>query len=34
LIGRTEAVLWDIERAQPALLKPGMWVQFRVAGTT
>jgi KipI family sensor histidine kinase inhibitor len=34
LIGRTEAVLWDIERVQPALLKPGMWVQFRVAGTT
>ena len=34
LIGRTEAVLWDIERAQPALLKPGMWVQFRAAGTT
>jgi len=34
LIGRTEAVLWDIERVQPALLKPGMWVQFRAAGTT
>lgn len=34
LIGHTEAVLWDIERVQPALLKPGMWVQFRVAGTT
>jgi len=34
LIGRTEAVLWDIERAQPALLTPGMWVQFRAAGTT
>ncbi len=29
LIGRTEAVLWDIGRAQPALLLPGMWVQFR-----
>jgi KipI family sensor histidine kinase inhibitor len=34
LIGRTAAVLWDIERARPALLKPGMWVQFRAAGTT
>lgn len=29
LIGRTEAVLWDIDRPQPALLQPGMWVQFR-----
>lgn len=29
LIGRTDAVLWDIDRAQPALLLPGMWVQFR-----
>ncbi len=29
LIGRTDAVLWDIDRAQPALLMPGMWVQFR-----
>ncbi|CAJ1586282.1 allophanate hydrolase subunit 1 [[Mycobacterium] wendilense] len=29
LIGRTEAVLWDIERPEPALLTPGMWVQFR-----
>jgi len=34
LIGRTAAALWDIERAQPALLKPGMWVQFRAAGAT
>jgi KipI family sensor histidine kinase inhibitor len=33
LIGRTDAVLWDIGRPQPALLEPGMWVQFRaVAG--
>ena len=33
LIGRTDAVLWDIDRPQPALLEPGMWVQFRsVAG--
>jgi KipI family sensor histidine kinase inhibitor len=31
LIGRTEAVLWDIDRVQPALLLPGMWVQFRAA---
>jgi KipI family sensor histidine kinase inhibitor len=29
LIGRTDAVLWDIERADPALLTQGMWVQFR-----
>jgi KipI family sensor histidine kinase inhibitor len=29
LIGRTEAVLWDIERPQPALLAPGMRVRFR-----
>jgi KipI family sensor histidine kinase inhibitor len=29
LIGRTDAVLWDINRAQPALLTPGTWVQFR-----
>lgn len=29
LIGRTDAVMWDIDRAEPALLTPGMWVQFR-----
>lgn len=29
LIGRTDAVLWDIHRSQPALLTPGTWVQFR-----
>lgn len=29
LIGRTDAVLWDIDRPQPALLEPGMWVRFR-----
>lgn len=29
LIGRTSATLWDIDRADPALLMPGMWVQFR-----
>jgi KipI family sensor histidine kinase inhibitor len=29
LIGHTEAVLWDIDRPDPALLTPGMWVQFR-----
>lgn len=32
LIGRTDAVLWDPGRPQPALLIPGMWVGFRVAG--
>lgn len=31
LIGRTDAVLWDIDRADPALLVAGMWVQFRAA---
>jgi len=29
LIGRTEAVLWDLERPTPALLTQSMWVQFR-----
>jgi KipI family sensor histidine kinase inhibitor len=29
LIGRTSAVLWDVDRDDPALLAPGMWVQFR-----
>jgi len=32
LIGRTQAVLWDIDRPQPALLMPGMAVRFRDAG--
>ena len=31
LIGRTDAVLWDIDRPDPALLISGMTVQFRVA---
>jgi KipI family sensor histidine kinase inhibitor len=31
LIGRTDAVLWDIDRPQPALLEPGMWVRFRAS---
>jgi KipI family sensor histidine kinase inhibitor len=31
LIGRTDAVLWDIHRQDPALLTPGMWVKFRAA---
>jgi KipI family sensor histidine kinase inhibitor len=31
LIGRTGAVLWDIDRPDPALLTPGMSVQFRQA---
>ncbi len=31
LIGRTDAVLWDLERPNPALLTPGMSVQFRAA---
>ena len=29
LIGRTDADLWDVDRKQPALLTPGLWVQFR-----
>jgi KipI family sensor histidine kinase inhibitor len=32
LIGRiseNQAALWDVDRVQPALLAPGMWVQFR-----
>jgi len=29
LIGRSDAVLWDVERETPALLTPGIWVQFR-----
>jgi KipI family sensor histidine kinase inhibitor len=29
LIGRTEAVLWDADRDPPALLRPGVRVQFR-----
>src|SRR6478735_9169052 len=29
LIGRTSAVLWDVDRENPALLTPGLWVQFR-----
>ncbi|MEC4762660.1 allophanate hydrolase subunit 1 [Mycobacterium sherrisii] len=31
LIGRTDAVLWDLQRPDPALLTRGMWVQFRAA---
>lgn len=29
LIGRTSAVLWDVDRDDPALLTPGMWVRFQ-----
>ena len=32
LIGRTDAVLWDVDRDPPALLVPGTWVQFRAIG--
>jgi KipI family sensor histidine kinase inhibitor len=31
LIGHTDAALWDIDRPDPALLTPGMRVQFRAA---
>ena len=29
LIGHTDAVLWDLNRPDPALLTQGTWVQFR-----
>lgn len=29
LIGRTDVVLWDLDREPPALLRPGMRVRFR-----
>lgn len=32
LIGRTDAVLWDVDREPPALVTSGMWVQFRAVG--
>jgi KipI family sensor histidine kinase inhibitor len=31
LIGHTDVVLWDIDRPNPALLTPGVWVRFRAA---
>ena len=33
LIGRTAAVMWDLDRDGPALLTPGMWVQFRAVSS-
>jgi KipI family sensor histidine kinase inhibitor len=32
LIGHTDAVMFDVNRDKPALLTPGMWVQFRAVG--
>jgi KipI family sensor histidine kinase inhibitor len=32
LIGRTDALLWDVDRDPPALLTPGSWVRFRAIG--
>lgn len=32
LIGHTDAALWDVDRENPALLTPGMWVEFRAVG--
>ena len=29
LLGRTAAVLWDVDRTPPALLGPGVSVRFR-----
>lgn len=31
LIGHTAAVMWDLDRPEPALLRPGMWIEFRAA---
>lgn len=31
VIGHTDAVLWDLDRVAPALLTPGLSVQFRAA---
>ncbi|KAA8969675.1 carboxyltransferase domain-containing protein [Mycobacterium sp.] len=31
VLGHTDAVLWDVDRPDPALLTPGMWVGFRAA---
>ncbi len=31
LLGRTDLVLWDVERDPPALLRPGLTVRFAVA---
>jgi len=32
LVGRTEAVLWDVDREPPAMLEPGVRVRFREVG--
>ncbi|MCX4092781.1 5-oxoprolinase subunit B family protein [Nocardia sp. alder85J] len=32
LIGRTDTVLWDLDRPEPALLRPGSRIRFAVAG--
>jgi KipI family sensor histidine kinase inhibitor len=32
LIGQTAAVLWDVHRDPPALLRPGDWIRFRAVG--
>jgi KipI family sensor histidine kinase inhibitor len=32
LIGRTDAILWDVQRTPPALLRPGAEVVFEVVG--
>ncbi|WP_104111654.1 carboxyltransferase domain-containing protein [Arthrobacter sp. N199823] len=34
LIGRTEALMWDLNRAEPALASPGHRVQFRAVRAT
>ncbi|MFV0405927.1 MAG: 5-oxoprolinase subunit B family protein [Propioniciclava sp.] len=33
LIGRTKAALWDADRAEPALLQPGLGVRFVAVGS-
>lgn len=32
IIGSTDAVLWDVDRDPPALLRPGLRVRFRAVG--
>ncbi|WP_125610597.1 5-oxoprolinase/urea amidolyase family protein [Specibacter cremeus] len=34
LIGRTDAVLWDLDRSSPALIRPGNRVQFNAVRAT
>jgi allophanate hydrolase subunit 1 len=31
IIGHTDAVVWDIDRPDPALLTHGVWVRFQAS---